>query len=103
MTDQRNPVFCLHREQTRSLFSARKGALMASVVNELAVYGFSSSSDRFDIFSSAAHAQLSNAVSSIAQPIGFADMAERVKRSVISVAYKKFVEYSGDGDPKPVS
>jgi len=42
-------------------------------------------------------------VSSIAQPIGFADMAERVKPSVISVAYKKFVEYSGDGDPKPVS
>jgi serine protease Do len=85
MTDQRNPVFSSHREQTCSLFSARKVALMASVVTGLAVYGFSSSSDRFDIFSSAAHAQASNAVSSAAQPIGFADMVERVKPSVISV------------------
>jgi serine protease Do len=85
MTDQRNPVSSSRREQTRHLFSARKVALMASVVTGLAVYGFSSSSDRFDIFSSAAHAQVSNAVSSAAQPIGFADMVERVKPSVISV------------------
>jgi serine protease Do len=85
MTDQRNPVSSSHREQTRSLFSARKVALMASVATGLAVYGFSSSSDRFDIFSSAAHAQVSNAVSSAAQPVGFADMVERVKPSVISV------------------
>src|SRR5216684_2387017 len=85
MTDQRNPASSSHREQTRSLFSARKVALMASVVTGLAVYGFSSSSDRFDIFSSAARAQVSNAVSSAAQPIGFADMVERVKPSVISV------------------
>src|SRR5271169_1062662 len=85
MTDQRNPVLSSHREQTRSLFSARKVALMASVVTGLAVYGFGSSSDRFDIFSSAAHAQASNAVSSAAQPLGFADMVDRVKPSVISV------------------
>jgi serine protease Do len=85
MTDQRNPVFSPHREQTRSLFSARKVVLMASVVTGLAVYGLGSSSGRFDIFSSAAHAQVSNAVSSAAQPIGFADMVERVKPSVISV------------------
>jgi serine protease Do len=85
MTDLPNPVFSSHREQTRSLFSARKVALMASVVTGLAVYGFSSSSDRFDIFGSAAHAQASNAVSSAAQPIGFADMVERVKPAVISV------------------
>jgi serine protease Do len=85
MTDQRNPAFSPHREQTRSLFSARKVVLMASVVTGLAVYGLGSSSGRFDIFSSAAHAQVSNAVSSAAQPIGFADMVERVKPSVISV------------------
>jgi serine protease Do len=85
MTEQRDPVFSSHREQMRSRFSARKVALMASVVTGLAVCGFSSSSGRFDIFISAARAQLSNAVSSAAQPIGFADMVERVKPSVISV------------------
>jgi len=86
MTDQRNPVSSSHREQTRRpLFSRRKVALMASVVTGLAVYGFSSSSDRFDFFISTAHAQVSKAVSSDAQPIGFADVVERVKPSVISV------------------
>ena len=85
MTDQRNSASSSHREQTRSLFSARKVVLMASVVTGLAVYGFSASSDRFDIFSSPAHAQVGNAVSSAAQPLGFADVVERVKPSVISV------------------
>ncbi len=85
MTDQRNPVSSSHRKQTRSLFSARKVALMASVVTGLAAYGFSPSSDRLEIFGGAAHAQMSNAASSAAQPIGFADMVERVKPSVISV------------------
>jgi serine protease Do len=85
MTDQRNSASSSHREQKRSLFSARKVALMASVVTGLAVYGFSSSSDRFDIFSSPAHAQVGNAVSSAVQPFGFADVVERVKPSVISV------------------
>jgi serine protease Do len=59
--------------------------LMASVVTGLAVYGFSSSSDRFEIFGSPAHAQMGNAASSAAQPSGFADVVERVKPSVISV------------------
>jgi serine protease Do len=85
VTDQRNPAFFLHREQTRSLFPARKLALMASVVTGLVVYGFGSSSERFDIFGSAANAEASNAMSSAAQPAGFADMVERVKPSVISV------------------
>jgi len=85
MTDQRNSASSSHREQTRSLFSARKVVLMASVVTGLAVYGFSASSDRFDIFSSPAHAQVGNAVSSAVQPFGFADVVERVKPSVISV------------------
>jgi len=54
------------------------------VVTGLAVYGFSSSSDRFDIFSSVAHAQAAT-VASAAQSPGFADVVERVKPSVISV------------------
>ncbi|MEH2519271.1 serine protease Do [Bradyrhizobium sp. AZCC 1610] len=85
MTDQRNSASSSHREQTRSLFSARKVVLMASVVTGLAVYGVSSSSDRFDIFGGAAHAQVGNAASSAAQSFGFAEVVERVKPSVISV------------------
>lgn len=74
-----------HREQTRSIFSARKVALMASVVTGLAVYGFSSPSDRFEIFGRAAHAQVGNAAPSAVQSFGFADVVERVKPSVMSV------------------
>jgi serine protease Do len=85
MTSRSNPVSSYHRERTRSLLSARKAVLMASVVTGVAMCGFSSSSHRLDIFGSAAHAQATNAVSSAAQPIGFADMVERVKPSVISV------------------
>jgi serine protease Do len=84
MMDQCNSASS-QREQTRSLFSARKVVLMASVVTGLAVYGFSSSSDRFDIFSSVAHAQTAAAVASAVQSPGFADVVERVKPSVISV------------------
>jgi serine protease Do len=71
----------------RSLFSARKFALMASVVAGLgvAVYGFSPSQGSMDIFTSPAHAQVNNEVRKVAQPIGFADIVERVKPSVISV------------------
>src|SRR4051795_3700782 len=71
----------------RSLFSARKFALMASVVAGLgvAVYGFSAPSGPADIFSSPAHAQVNNEVRKVAQPVGFADIVERVKPSVISV------------------
>ena len=71
----------------RSLFSARKFALMASVVAGLgaAVYGFSPSQGPVDVFTSAAHAQVNNEVRKVAQPVGFADIVERVKPSVISV------------------
>src|SRR6476619_6111941 len=82
--DQRNLVS--HGARKRSLFSARKVALMASVVTGLAMYGFSASPDRIDIFGSAAHAQAANAASGATQqPLGFADVVERVKPSVISV------------------
>src|SRR5512136_374035 len=71
----------------RSLFSARKFALMASVVAGLgiAVYGFSPSQGPVDIFTSPAHAQVNNDVRKVERPVGFADIVERVKPSVISV------------------
>jgi serine protease Do len=71
----------------RSLFSARKFALMASVVAGLGVaaYGFSPSHGPVDIFSSPAHAQVNNEVRKVERPVGFADIVERVKPSVISV------------------
>jgi serine protease Do len=76
-----------YRQSRRSLFSARKMALMASVVAGLgvALYGFSPSTGPVDIFTSPAHAQVNNEVRKVAQPIGFADIVERVKPSVISV------------------
>jgi len=71
----------------RPLFSARKFALMASVVAGLgvAVYGFSPPQGPVDIFTSAAHAQVNNEVRKVERPVGFADIVERVKPSVISV------------------
>jgi len=76
-----------YRAPRRSLFSARKFALMASVVAGLgvAVYGFGPSASPGDIFSTSAHAQVNNEVRKVAQPVGFADIVERVKPSVISV------------------
>jgi serine protease Do len=58
---------------------------MASVGLGVAAYGFSPAPGAFDIFGAAAHAQVNQAVSNVAQPAGFADMVERVKPSVISV------------------
>ena len=43
------------------------------------------SPDRFETFSNSAYAGVSNAGASATQPVGFADMVERVKPSVISV------------------
>jgi serine protease Do len=76
-----------HGAPRRSLFSARRFALMASVVAGLgaAVYGFSPQQGPVDVFTSAAHAQVNNEVRKVERPIGFADIVERVKPSVISV------------------
>jgi serine protease Do len=73
--------------QRHQLFSARKFALMASVVAGLGVaaYGLSPSSGPVNLFSTPANAQVNNEVRKVAQPIGFADIVERVKPSVISV------------------
>jgi serine protease Do len=89
MTDRPTDLSSLpsYQPPRRSLFSARKFALMASVVAGLgvAVYGFGFSQGPVDIFSSPAHAQVNNEVRKVAQPVGFADIVEHVKPSVISV------------------
>jgi len=89
MTDRPTDLSTLpsYRQPRRSLFSARKFALMASVVAGLGlgVYGFTPSHGPVDIFSTSAHAQVNNEVRNVAQPVGFADIVERVKPSVISV------------------
>jgi len=76
-----------YRQPRRSVLSARKLALMASVVAGLGVaaYGFSPSADSVNIFATPAHAQVANEVKKVEQPIGFADIVEHVKPSVISV------------------
>ena len=89
MTDRPTDLSSLpsYRAPRRSLLSARKFALMASVVAGLgvAIYGFGPTTGPVDIFSTSAHAQVNNEVKKVAQPIGFADIVERVKPSVISV------------------
>jgi serine protease Do len=88
MTDRPNDLSSLpsYRAPRRSLFSARKFALMASVVAGLGVAGYGLSPAPHDVFSSAAHAQVDKQVKQqVAQPTGFADIVERVKPSVISV------------------
>jgi serine protease Do len=90
----------------RSLLSARKFALMASVVAGLgaAVYGFGPSTGPVDFFSTSAHAQVNNEVRKVAQPIGFADIVERVKPSVISVKVninEKLSKNDSDEDSSP--
>src|SRR3978361_1918736 len=74
-----------HQVRRPSLWSARRLALMASVGLGVAVYGFSPAPGAFDMFGAAAHAEVGQTVSNTAQPVGFADMVERVKPSVISV------------------
>jgi serine protease Do len=72
-----------YRKAGRSLFSARKLALTASVVAGLGVaaYGFGSPSAPSNVFATPAHAEISKA----SQPVGFADIVAQVKPSVISV------------------
>jgi serine protease Do len=88
MTDRPTDLSALpsYRAPKRSLFSARKIALMASVVAGLgfAVYA-ANSPGPVDIFTSAAHAQVNTDIHKAAQPVGFADIVEHVKPSVISV------------------
>ena len=83
MTDRPIDLSSLPSYRKASLLSARKLALMASVVAGLgvAVYGFSSPSAPSNIFATPAHAEINKA----SQPVGFADIVAQVKPSVISV------------------
>jgi serine protease Do len=88
MTDRPTDLSSLpsYRAPRRSLFSARKFALMASVVAGLGIAGYGLSPAPHDMFSSSAYAQVDKQVKQqVAQPTGFADIVERVKPSVISV------------------
>src|ERR1700716_2239905 len=103
MTDRPTDLSSLpsYRAPRRSLFSARKFALMASVVAGLgvAVYGFSPSPGPVDLFSSPAHAQVNNEVRKVERPVGFADIVERVKPSVISVKINISEKVARDDSP----
>ncbi|MCA1456858.1 Do family serine endopeptidase [Bradyrhizobium sp. BRP22] len=96
-----------YRAPRRSLFSARRFALMASVVAGLGVaaYGLSPQHTPSDLFASPAQAQVNNEVRKVQQPIGFADIVERVKPSVISVKVnigeKLAKDDSNDDSPFP--
>ena len=76
-----------NRQPRRSLLSVRKLVLMATVAAGLgvAVHGFSPSLSPTDLFSTPANAQVNNEVRKVERPVGFADIVERVKPSVISV------------------
>ncbi|WP_454618101.1 Do family serine endopeptidase [Bradyrhizobium cenepequi] len=96
-----------YRAPRRSLFSARRFALMASVVAGLGVaaYGLSPQHTPSDLFASPAQAQVNNEVRKVQQPVGFADIVERVKPSVISVKVnigeKLAKDDSNDDSPFP--
>ncbi len=84
-------VAVLPARRRRSLFSARRFALMASVVAGVgaAVNSFSPQQGPVDVVTpGAAHAQVNNEVRKVERPIGFADIVERVRLSVISVKIK---------------
>jgi serine protease Do len=90
-----------------TLLSARKFALMASVVAGLGIagYGLSPHDGSAYMFGSPAHAQVNNEVSKVQKPVGFADIVERVKPSVISVKVnineKVAKDESGNNDDSP--
>src|SRR3954466_10567050 len=83
----------------RSLFSARKFALMASVVAGLgaAAAGFPPQPGPLPVSRSAAHAQVNNEVRKVERPIGFADIVERVKPAVLLVKVN-ITEKAAKGD-----
>ena len=90
------------------LFAARKLVLMASVVAGVGVASYSLAPVQPGNFlSTPAQAQVDKAVRSVQQPIGFADIVERVKPSVISVrtkaAEKPVAENSDDSPFQPGS
>jgi serine protease Do len=108
MTDRPTDFSSLpsYRRPRSSLLSARKFALMATVMAGLGVaaYGFGPFHGHAGLFSTPAHAQVNNDVRTVARPVGFADIVERVKPSVISVKVninEKVAKDDGGGDDSP--
>ncbi len=93
------------QQPQRSLMSMRRLALMATVVGGLGagVYALSPSFPPSDVFTSTAHAQVSNEVGKVQRPVGFADIVERVKPSVISVRVniREKADPNADDSPFP--
>ncbi len=89
----------------RSILSLRKFALMASVAAGLGVaaYSLSPAPNNFDLLSTPARAQVNTEVSKVQTPVGFADIVERVKPSVISVKVRirEKMADSDDDDASP--
>jgi len=71
-----------------TLLAARRLALMASVVAGLGVAGFGLEATSGYLLGTRAQAQVNTAVRNAQQPVGFADIVEQVKPSVISVSVK---------------
>jgi serine protease Do len=73
---------------------------MASVVAGLgaAAYGLTPTFQAGDLFATPARAQVSATVRNIQQPVGFADIVERVKPSVISVRVKAIEKPTADNN-----
>jgi serine protease Do len=96
MTDRSSPSAVSPR---RPLLAARRLALMASVVAGLGVAGYGLESG---MLGTPAQAQVNTAVRNAQQPVGFADIVEQVKPSVISVSVKMNEKVSAnDGDDSP--
>lgn len=107
MTDPHTDLssFPSFRAARRPVLAVRRAALLASVVAGIGVASFGLGSfSPGDFLTSSAHAQVNNSVRDVAQPVGFADIVERVKPSVISVSVKiteKSTSVDGDDMPFP--
>ncbi len=93
-------------EPRRSFLSMRRFALMATVVGGLGAGAYALSPTFLpngDILTSTAHAQVSNEVGKVQRPVGFADIVERVKPSVISVRVniREKADPNADDSPFP--
>jgi len=86
MTSPANLPNTPQNKPRRGLLAMRKFALMASVVAGLGAAGYGLSTPyATGMFIGTAHAQVNKEVRQVERPIGFADIVERVKPSVISV------------------
>jgi serine protease Do len=67
----------------------------------LAAYGFAPQAGKTDLFTTPAHAQVNHDVSKVDHPVGFADIVERVRPSVISVKVRIKDKVTASDDDLP--